>query len=69
LKQELGDLLDTVPLSKHGTVKLVIAPYTHMDHLITAVAWDVQLPLDRFDAKLLTAFYTRHVDQGPEDAP
>ena len=69
LKKEIGDLLDTVPLSKHGTVKLVIVPYEKMNPLITAVAWNVQLPLEHFDANLLTEFYNRHVDQGPEDVP
>jgi hypothetical protein len=69
LKKELGDMLDSVPLSKHGTVKLVIVPYTNMQHLITAVAWNVQLPLDHFDLNLLTNFYVRHVDQGIEDVP
>ncbi len=69
LKKQIGDLLDTVPLSKHNTVKLVIVPYPNMPHLITAVAWDVQMPLDQFDAKLLTGFYARHVDHGPEDVP
>jgi hypothetical protein len=69
LKKQIGDLLDTVPLSKHNTAKLVIVPYPNMPHLITAVAWDVQMPLDRFDALLLTAFYAAHVDKGPEDAP
>ncbi len=69
LKQELGDMLDSVPVSKHGTVKLVIAPYANMEHLITAVAWDVQLPLDHFDLDVLTNFYVRHVDHGVEDVP
>jgi hypothetical protein len=69
LKKQIGDLLDTVPLSKHNTAKLAIVPYQNMPHFITAVAWDVQMPLDQFDARLLTAFYAAHVDKGPEDAP
>lgn len=69
LKQKLGDMLDSVPVSKHGNVKLVIVPYSNMDHLITAVAWNVQLPLDQFNLDLLTNFYVRHVDHGVEDVP
>ena len=69
LVQSLGDLLDSFPESKWGNRKIVIAPYSKMDAPIIAVAWDVQLPLDQFDPQALIDFYSRHVDQGPEDVP
>lgn len=59
LKKQIGDLLDTVPLSKHNTAKLVIVPYQNMPHFITAVAWDVQMPLDQFDARTAHCFLCR----------
>lgn len=69
LVKSLGDMLDSFPESKWGNRKIVIVPYSRMATPLMAVAWNVQLPLDRFDAQTLIDFYVRHVDQGPEDVP
>ncbi|HLF25863.1 MAG TPA: DUF3105 domain-containing protein [Anaerolineae bacterium] len=69
LVRSLGDMLDLFPESKWGNNKIVIAPYHRMDAPLMAVAWNVQLPLAQFDQQALIDFYTRHVDQGPEDVP
>ncbi|HEY4687843.1 MAG TPA: DUF3105 domain-containing protein [Anaerolineae bacterium] len=69
LVQSLGDMLDSFPLTKWNNRKIVIVPYQRMSTPLMAVAWDVQMPLDRFDAQALIDFYARHVDQGLEDVP
>lgn len=69
LVQSLGDMLDLFPLSKWNNRKIVIVPYSQMDAPLMAVAWNVQMPLDQFEPQALIDFYTRHVDQGPEDVP
>jgi hypothetical protein len=69
LVRSLGDMLDVFPETKWGNRKIVIAPYSQMDVPLMAVAWNVQMPLDRFDPQALIDFYARHVDQGPEDLP
>lgn len=69
LVKALGDMLDLFPMSKWNNRKIVIAPYSRMESPITAVAWDVQMPLSQFDEQALIDFYARHVDQGPEDIP
>jgi len=69
LVKALGDMLDLFPLSKWNNRKIVIAPYSKMEVPLMAVAWRVQMPLDRFDQQALIDFYARHVDQGPEDVP
>jgi hypothetical protein len=69
LVDSLGDTLDLFPLSKWDNRKIVIVPYSRMDAPLMAVAWNVQMPLDRFDQQALIDFYARHVDRGPEDVP
>lgn len=69
LVQSLEELLDSFPLSKWDNRKVSIVPYSDMDVALMAVAWNVQMPLDQFDADALIAFYERHVDRGPEDIP
>ncbi len=69
LVQSLGDMLDVFPQTKWGNRKIVIVPYSRMDVPLMAVAWNVQMPLDQFDPQALIDFYSRHVDQGPEDLP
>ena len=66
---QLRDIMATFPKEKHGSVKIVITPYDHMDSPITAVAWERQLSLDRFDRAQLLQFYNAYVDHGPEDVP
>jgi hypothetical protein len=69
LVKSLGDMLDSFPLTKWNNRKIVIAAYGKMDVPLMAVAWDVQMPLDQFNPQALIDFYTRHVDQGPENVP
>jgi hypothetical protein len=69
LVQSLGDMLDLFPLSKWDNRKIVIVPYRQMDAPLMAVAWNVQMPLEQFEPQALIDFYSRHVDQGPEDVP
>jgi len=66
---QLRDIMATFPKEKHGSVKIVITPYDHMDNPITAVAWERQLSLDQFDRAQLLQFYQAYVDHGPEDVP
>lgn len=66
---QLRDIMATFPKEKHGSVKIVITPYDHMDSPITAVAWERQLSLDQFDRAQLLQFYQAYVDHGPEDVP
>ena len=69
LVKSLGDMLDSFPMTKWNNRKIVIVPYAKMSVPLMAVAWDVQMPLDQFDAQALIDFYSRHVDRGPEDVP
>ncbi|MHB8644470.1 MAG: DUF3105 domain-containing protein [Thermomicrobiales bacterium] len=66
---QLRDIMATFPTEKHGSVKIVITPYDHMDSPITAVAWERQLSLDQFNRDQLLQFYNAYVDHGPEDVP
>lgn len=69
LVEQLGGLLDQFRMSKWDNRKIVIVPYNDMDVPLMAVAWDVQMSLDQFNAQALLDFYDRYVDQGPEDIP
>lgn len=65
LQQQLRDFYAAVA-PVNATPKLVIAPYDAMDHPITALAWDWELPLEQFDAAKLRRFYDAHRDRAPE---
>ena len=69
LKQQLEETFKTFPPGKYGQVKLVVTPYSKMEHRIAAVAWEWILELDTFDREQLLTFYREHVDRGPEDVP
>lgn len=70
LLDDLQELLNAAPPSEtFGNTKLVIAPYSGLPFLFTAVAWDRQLHLDTLDQAALLDFYSRYVDQGPELVP
>lgn len=70
---QLDELYKTLPKSKYGTVKLVVTPYskpyTNGDSPLMLVAWDHEQPLATVDRDLITRFYTKFVDKGPEDVP
>jgi len=72
LTAQLQALVQQAPSSeKYGYAKIVITPYSGLPSgaQICAVAWDVQMCLERFDSVAILDFYGRHLDQGPEDAP
>ena len=69
LVESLKDLIPSLPLTQWDNRKVVIVPYNKMDTLLMAVSWNVQMPLERFDAQALIDFYVRHVDRGPENVP
>src|SRR6476620_4362978 len=69
LVQQLRQFYDSAPKSsRYGYQKLVILPYTQMDHLLAAVAWDHIKELDQFDVDRLMTFYKAYLHRGPEDA-
>jgi len=67
--RELQEIYNTLPKSKYGYVKLIVAPYPKLRRLLTAIAWTRILELDRVDRACLEEFYRTYVDRGPEDAP
>ena len=70
LKGRLRDLAGRLPNSKFGTIKAVVTSYASpLPGEVTALAWNRQLDLDTYDETLLTQFYERWVDRGPEDVP
>ncbi len=70
LKDRLRDLAGRLPNSKYGTIKVVVTSYASpLPGEVTALAWNRQLDLESYDETLLTQFYERWVDRGPEDVP
>ena len=70
LQGQLQQFYEAAPKSaSFGYQKLVILPYSDMDHKLAAVAWDRIDELDQFDAGRLLAFYEAYADRGPENAP
>ena len=67
--QQFRRLLDTLPKSKFGFVKLVVVPYQEMDHPFAVLAWTWRLWLDQLDGEKVLGFYRAHVDRAPEDVP
>jgi len=70
LVTQLKNFNATAPRSaRWNEVKLVIAPYTKMQHELAIVAWDWIDEMDTFDSSRLLKFYKAHLDRGPEDVP
>jgi len=69
-QNQLQDTYNSVPSSAlfPGTRKMLVVPYTDMDHEIATVAWGWLDEMDAFDKDRITAFYKAHVDKGPEQA-
>ncbi len=59
----------SLPPSKFGNVKLVVAPYADMPHPFAVLAWNWRLWMDSLDPARVLAFYRAHVDRGREDVP
>ena len=70
LKEKLESLAGNLPPSKYDSIKVVVTSYASpLPGEVTALAWTKQLDLPAFDEELLTQFYERWVDRGPEDVP
>ncbi len=70
LQGKLETLAGKLPNSKYETQKIVVTSYAgELPGEVTALAWNHQLDLPAYDADLLTRFYQRYVDRGPEDVP
>jgi hypothetical protein len=54
------------PNANMAAPRLLIVPYTDMDHRIAVVAWDRLVELDEFDARAISDFYASFVNRGPE---
>lgn len=65
---QLQDVFNSAPSSSvfPGIKKLVITPYSDMDHAIAAVAWGWLDEMDAVDKDRILAFYRAHLDKGPE---
>jgi hypothetical protein len=70
---QLDDIYKSLPKSQFGNVKFVVTPYSHAytdgDVKITLVAWDHEQRLDSVDKDIITRFYKKFVDKGPELVP
>jgi hypothetical protein len=64
---QLRGMLTSLPRSQaFNQVKLVVSPNSKIDHRFALLAWDYEKDLDAFDADAVRAFYTAHLDRGPE---
>jgi hypothetical protein len=64
------DVYKQAPRSRQfNVVKMVVTPYTDMDHAVAAVAWQYLDEMDTADEGRILAFYRDHVDKGPEQVP
>lgn len=69
LVDQLKQLPNTFPPSKHGNIKLLVTPYPKMESRLAIVAWGWVDQMEEFDRERLEKFYVAHVDRGPEDLP
>ena len=69
LKSQLQGLYNTLPPSRFGHVKLVVAPSGEIEGQIVALAWNRRATYDGFDEGQLRHFYKAFVDRGPEPVP
>ncbi len=70
LVQQIKNFYASAPQSqKWHEVKLVVTPYSRMQHQLAIVAWDYIDEMDSFDQARLLNFYKAHLDRGPEDVP
>jgi hypothetical protein len=66
----LRDTYNSAPSSQlfPGYKKMIVTPYTDMDHAVATVAWGWVDEMDQPDKDRILAFYRAHVDRGPEQA-
>ena len=67
LVEKLREVYRTLPPSRSfGVVKLLVTPYSNMEHKLAIVAWEWIDEMDAFDRDRLLKFYEAHIDRGPE---
>jgi len=71
LVKQLSDFYHAAPPDKtYNVVRILISPYTRpLPTQIVALAWDHELDLASFDKDLMTRWYQRFVDIGPDVQP
>jgi len=71
VEKQLQDFYHTAPPDKtYNTVRILISPYTRpLPSQIVALAWDHELDLPQFNQDLMTRWYQRFVDLGPDVQP
>jgi hypothetical protein len=71
LETQLKDFYSTaVPDKTYNTVRILISPYARpLPTQIVALAWDHELDLAQFDKDVMTRWYERYVDTGPDVQP
>ncbi len=64
---QLRGMLTSLPRSKDfNEVKFVVSPNSKIQHQFALLAWDYEKDLDTFDTDTVRAFYSEHLDRGPE---
>jgi hypothetical protein len=69
LVDALRGLYDELPPGhnqRQNGPRVLITPYTDMDHRLAIVAWGHKLEMDELDRNRLIQFYARFIDRGPE---
>lgn len=70
---QIDGVYKSLPESQFGNVKFIAIPYnkpaTDGDAKITLLAWGYQQKLDSVDKDVITRFYKKFVDKGPELVP
>jgi hypothetical protein len=69
LVEELRSLYERLPLGRNarsGRPRMLVTPYSDMEHRLAVVAWGHLLELDRLEPDRIVQFYREHVDRGPE---
>jgi hypothetical protein len=69
LVTQLKELHASLPKGRNarrGVARMLITPYTDMDHKVAVVAWGRLLEMDDLDRDKILKFYEAYVDRGPE---
>ncbi len=70
LLDQLRDFYNDAPATRCGETRLIVLPYSRgMETQLSILGWGQQLDLEEFDAELLTNFFLRYEDRGPETIP
>ena len=52
--------------ARRGVARMLVVPYSDMDHRLAVVAWGRVLELDEFDPAQVQRFYEAYIDRGSE---